>query len=141
MSALYDFQQAIYDTLKADTQLTALVAVYDIVPQGNKKDYVTINRMSSLPYRTHDRKGEQIRYDILIVTNIQESFGTMRNKLINKHVDRLLGDVRIQGMTDFFNIVSYSEGYNPLSDDGETVSAIASFRSLVLDCTDRAALG
>ena len=137
MSALFDFQQAVYNTLKVDLELIALVSISDIELQGNKKDYITINKMTATPYRTHSRKGETIRYDILIVTDALQEFGSMRNKLVNKHVDRLLGDVRIQGMTDFHNIVSYSEGYTPLSNDGETVTGLASFRSLVLDCIDR----
>lgn len=137
MSALFDFQQALYNTLKVDPALIALVKIYDIAPQGEEKDYITIHRMTALPYRTHDRKGETIRYDILIVTDALAEFGSMRNKLVNKEIDRLCGDVRIAGMADFYNIVSYSEGYNELSNDGETVTGIASFRSLVLDCTDR----
>lgn len=60
-SSLKAIQQAIYERLTADTVLMGkITGVFDEVPQNQPFPYVTIGDMTSTPWRTMSRFGEEV---------------------------------------------------------------------------------
>mgnify|MGYP001497770915 FL=1 len=59
-SAFWQLQVAVRDRLISDAALMSKIkGVFDAVPDGQAFPYVTIGDVTSIPYRTYDRFGEE----------------------------------------------------------------------------------
>ena len=91
-SGLEPTLQAVYDALKADPQLSGDIGgrVYDEVPPRCPLPYVVVGEATTVPWRTHTTKGEEITIVIHIFSRQKSTKEAAR---IFGHVNRVLGDV------------------------------------------------
>lgn len=90
MSGFLELQKSIIDLLRADAPLAAKVTlIADFAPDSQPPPYVTVGFLTTLPYRTHSRKGEEIFFDIHVWSAHE---GNKEAGIILNDIDRLLGD-------------------------------------------------
>jgi len=89
-SALLPVQTAMYQALINDSVLMNMVSgVYDEPDKCGALPYVLIDGVTSVPFRTHTRKGEEVTVTFHIWSDYQ---GNAEMGAILSHMNRVLGD-------------------------------------------------
>lgn len=117
-SAAFPIQQAIYNILTNDAILMSKVkGVYDEVPETQAFPYITIGEMTSGPFRTFSRFGEETTITLHIWSRYR---GFKEAALILDDMNRLLADKEV-AIPGFDVVACYYEFSETLRDpDGQT---------------------
>ena len=92
-SMLYELQKSVYSALSGDTTLAALIeGVYDDPPENTSYPYITLGDVTSVPWRSHDRPGEEATITIHIWS---QQAGFTEALSILKETNRILGYVNL----------------------------------------------
>lgn len=138
MSGFIETQKSIIDTLRGDSVLNPMVEkIADHIDQDQNPPYIHVGNAFATPQRTHQRKGEDLFFDINIWSNHE---GNKEAGLILNEVDRLLGDVADICIEGQFLIASYFEGILTLEEtinDVEWRHIVYSIKVKVQDCKER----
>lgn len=138
MSGFIETLKSIIDTLKADGVLNPMVkAIRDDIKQDQDPPYIHVGTAFASPYRTHQRKGEDLFFDINIWSSHE---GNKESGLIMNEVDRLLGDVDNICIEGQYLIASYFEGILTLEEtinDVEWRHIVYSIKVKVQDINER----
>lgn len=90
-SMLYELQKSVYAKIAADSTIMALIeGVYDDPPENTDYPYITIGEATSVPWRSHDRPGEEVTFTLHIWS---QQAGFSEGLLILKELNRLFGYV------------------------------------------------
>ncbi|WP_435107352.1 DUF3168 domain-containing protein [Nocardiopsis synnemataformans] len=110
--AAWPLQQAIYQRLVADPDLTAMCGVYDEAPEPAPYPHITVGEVIEEPMDTHDAQGLDVGFILHIWSKYR---GYAEAARILAHVDRLL-DRQPLAVAGFHVISIFREHHRMLRD-------------------------
>ncbi|WP_017601650.1 DUF3168 domain-containing protein [Nocardiopsis lucentensis] len=116
-SAAWPLQQAIYQRLAGDTELTAITGVHDEVPEAATYPHVLIGEVVEEPDDSHDNQGLTVAF-VLHIWSKYRGYGEIGRILA--HLDRLL-DRRPLTVDGFELVAIFREHHRMLRDPDPTI--------------------
>ncbi|WP_116248173.1 DUF3168 domain-containing protein [Nocardiopsis sp. FIRDI 009] len=116
-SAAWPLQQAIYQRLAGDAELTAITGVHDEVPEAATYPHVLVGEVIEEPDDSHDNQGLTVAF-VLHIWSKYRGYGEIGRILA--HLDRLLD--RQPLTVDGFELVAiFREHHRMLRDPDPTI--------------------
>lgn len=139
MSAISELQTAVFLILDGNITVNSkVVLVCDHINQDTETPYIRFGKFASARKSTHDRRGLSVNMKIRIVSSYE---GNDELQLIEKELNALLADVKINTTPEWSVIACYEDGADYLDlQDGERREAILSYRVDMLKDSARTVL-
>ncbi|MBO2530969.1 MAG: DUF3168 domain-containing protein [Thermobifida sp.] len=116
-AAAWPLQQAVYQRLIADPDLTAMCGVYDEVPEPAPYPHVSVGEVVEEPDDTHDNQGLSVAF-VLHIWSKYRGFGEVGRVLA--HLDRLL-DRQPLAVPGFEVVAFFREHHRVVRDPDPTI--------------------